>query len=267
MLGTTHTGLLPAPSAVAAALWLDGWLTGRTGSDDLLAVLARIAPDSPPALLADGSSHAIGELLMRIRAEAVTHAWPVVPRPGRRAGWPEGLSLEPRPAVLLVAAAPTSHGLPPAAALLHASTGGWALAAVPAEDATRVTAPVLAEAVSPRSAARRFAEVVTAATDDLARLGLERAASTADRRAWSRTLRALPRGLAGEFAHVLDRLCTVLDGLELALVDDGAAVTAAEARVRSERLHTLHAELTDLLVSVVVGTAISAPAGVGSRTS
>jgi hypothetical protein len=264
MLGTTDTDLLPAPSAVAAALWLDGWLSGRTGSDDLLGALARIAPDSPQAALVDGRSGGLGELLARIRSDGVVHAWPALPRPGRPVGWPAGVALAPRPAVLLVAAPPARRGLPSARALLHAGPGGWAVEPIAGDAGALVTAPLLAEAVTPRAAARRFAELVARATDDLARLGLERAASADGRQAWSRALRALPRGLPGQLAHILDRLCTVLDGLELALLDDGAAVTAAEARARADSLRTLHAGLTDLVAAVAVGSATDAAADAAS---
>jgi ATP-dependent protease Clp ATPase subunit len=52
---------------------------------------------------------------------------------------------------------------------------------------------------------------------------------------------------------VLDRCASVLDALDAALADDGAAVTSGEARARATGLRALRAELEQVMADVVGG--------------
>jgi hypothetical protein len=268
MLETTRTQALSEPAAVAAALWLQAWLDGRAGADDLLTVLSRIAPDTPAGLHENGGALPATDLLARVRGAQVTQAWPVLPRPGQTAGWPTGVPDDPCPAVLLVRSARSEDQLPmEARALLRAGRGGWVV-----DDLRAVGTPypagarpsrktgagpvgaLTAQALSPRTATRRFGELLDDAAVDLGRLGLDRAAAAPPESRWTDTLTRLPGTTDRQLVDLVQRSGLVLDALDQALLDDGAAVTASEARARSARLLKLRGELCDLMTAVAVGT-------------
>jgi hypothetical protein len=253
MLPSTRTQGLSAPDAVVVALWLTAWCRGAAGADDLLGVLAHVAPDSPPLVLDGASVDTADALLRRVRAAGILAAWPVLPRPGRTLGWPTDVAGAPEPGVLLADAVGTAR------LLLRAGSSGWALEPTASPAGTLL----LAEAVSPRGAARQFADLLEAATADLARLGLDRAPTGPAPTRWDRALRALPHALDPGLAAVLHRVALVLDALELALADEGAAVTAGEARARAARLLALHGQLEDLVTAACVGTSMAPAAGHG----
>jgi hypothetical protein len=247
VLETTAMMLTP-PGAATVALWLDAWARGAASADDLLEALAGAAPDTPQVLAAGQGAEPLAALLRQARGAGVTAAWPVLPRAGRVAGWPRDVPGHPVPAVLLGRGGPA----PAALALLRAAPPGWLLSAtaVPVD-------PLLAEALTARAATRRFTELVDGAARELARLGLERRSPHSPVRRWAEALADLPAALDPALAALLQRTGMVLDALELALADDGAAVTAAEARARTTSLHRLHADLVDLVAAASVGAAAS----------
>ncbi|HEX6888021.1 MAG TPA: hypothetical protein VF143_07930 [Candidatus Nanopelagicales bacterium] len=251
MLPSTRTQGLSAPDAVVVALWLTAWCHGSAAADDLLGVLGHVAPDSPLLVLDGTSVDTADALLRRGRAAGVVAAWPVLPRPGRTLGWPTDVAGVPEPGVLLV----DDGGV--ARLLLRAGSSGWGL--VPTT--SPAAAPLLAESVPPRAGARRFAALLEEATADLARLGLDRAPTGAAPARWGRALRALPHSLDPGLVALLHRVALVLDALELALADEGAAVTAGEVRARAARLLALHGQLEDLVTAACVGTATVQTAG------
>ena len=281
MLETTRTRALSEPAAVVAALWVQEWLGGRAAADDLLDVLTRIAPDTPAVLHDHGESLPAQALLHRLRTAQVTYAWPVLPRPGRTVGWP-ALVPDPSPAVLVVGPA-TSTDLRPLEArlLLRVGSGGWLLdhlrpttgsgqgtavqgtdghgpAAEPDPTPDLVTL-LTADALGHRAATRRFTGLLDDAATDLGRLGLDRPATNGAPTRWTATLQDLPRTADGSLVTLLQRSAVVLDALDQALRDDGAAVTAGEARARSARVHRLRGELCDLVCAATVGVAVASP--------
>ena len=74
---------------------------------------------------------------------------------------------------------------------------------------------------------------------------------------WLKVAQALfkkpPSGLDAATRDLLGRIATVRDALDLALADDGAAVTSGEARARGDVLASLAGQLEDLLCSLVAG--------------
>jgi hypothetical protein len=163
--------------------------------------------------------------------------------------------------VLLVGLAPRGRHAPEPVepslvtrGVLQATPHGWTLAPSDAP-----LAALLAGGLSPRAGARRFTELLDSAARELSRLGLDRPPSRPAVSRWASALVHLPTATDPALAALLHRVATVLDALELALADDGAAVTAGEARARSAGLLGLHGDLVDLVTSVAVGASIAAP--------
>ncbi len=104
-----------------------------------------------------------------------------------------------------------------------------------------------------RSGARALAEAVTAAAERLEQLGLDRAATRSAPREWEVALGRLPRGLDSQVEALLVRLAALHDALDLALVEEGAAVTAAEARARAAEVRAVLGQVEDVIAGVVGG--------------
>lgn len=237
---------LRAPDTAPLALWVDAWLRAQVATDDLLTAVSSLVPDCPPISYDGGAT--LAELLARLRNVGAAAAWPLLPRPGRTLGWPRMAPWEPVPSVLLVTARDTG------AALLAASAHGWCLAALPeTEGPDPVAGWLLSESLSTRQATRRFVDLLADATAELGALGLDRTPAATFRPRWEPATAKRPPRSDPELTGLLIRVAGVLDALELALSDTGAAVTAAEAAARSRPLRQLHGELTDLVVSVAVG--------------
>jgi len=225
------------------ALWLGAWLRGAAGSDDLLETMALAAPDAPVV----GSVHGapptpLPDLLRAIRQSGADSTWLLLPRPGRTLGWPPAVEGQPSPAVLLSS---RDH----AVGLLRHSAGGWRWD--PARPAA--ISPLQAGMLTARSGARALAEAVTAAAHRLELLGLDRAATRPAPREWEVALGRLPRGLDPEVEALLVRLAALHDALDLARVEEGAAVTAGEARSRAAEVRGVLGEVEDVIVGVVGG--------------
>lgn len=227
-----------APCLLATSVWLGSWLRGESAADDLVETLGRLAPDAPTTVLP--------EILGQLRRAGTDAVWWLSPRPGHTVGWPPGLSDLPEPAVLL------STGNQPVG-LLRLGGHGWLL-----QPASGAGVPGLAsEALPVRAAVRVFGEVVTACAARLEALGLDRAATRGTDPCWGRALTRLPRGLDPRAADLLHRIAALRDALDSALASDGAAVTAGEARQRSEALRGLADRLEDLASAVVGGLSMS----------
>jgi hypothetical protein len=110
-----------------------------------------------------------------------------------------------------------------------------------------------ATALTARQARRVFEAALAESAVRLERLGLERAPAGPRDRGWQRALAAGPSGLDPEVRGVLHRTATVLDALDLALADDGAAVTSGEARARAGEIRALLGQVEDLVAGVVGG--------------
>ncbi len=238
---------------LTSALWLGAWLRGQVAPDEVLVALGRATPDAPAVIAVDGRPDApLADLLAHARRRRADGCWVLLPRPGRTVGWPAALVATPAPAVLL-----TSRGSP--VALLTHDPAGWSVASLDAGP----DHALLAGALTAREAARGLAGVLAEATDRLEALGLERSPSANRPPRWAPALARGPRALDPATAALLDRLAGPLDALGLALADDGAAVTAAEAAARRASLVALAGALSDLLVGVVGGLnppAVLAPA-------
>ena len=237
-----HRSQGPGPAILATALWLGGWLRGEVGVDDLIEALHRSAPDAPPVLRDGAESTPLTELLRRVRADEVDRTWLLLPRPGRIQGWPRDISGAPGPAILL-----TSAGR--AVGLLRLEASGWRLDGV----SDSPVGVLEAEGLSARAGARAFAALIADGASRLELLGLDRAADGEAPTGWGRALHPAPPGLDPATRDLLSRITTVRDALDLALADDGAAVTSAEARARGDVLANLAGQLEDLLCALVAG--------------
>jgi hypothetical protein len=225
------------------ALWLGAWLRGAAGSDDLLEAMALAAPDAPAVGSVNGApASPLPDLLRAIRQSGADSTWLLLPRPGRLIGWPPGVDGAPAPAVLLGRG---DH----AVGLLRHGASGWRWD--PAQSAT--INPLQAGMLTARSGARALAEAVTAAAHRLEELGLDRAATRPAPREWEAALGRLPRGLDPQVEALLVRLAALHDALDLARVEEGAAVTAGEARARAAEVRAVLGEVEDVVVGVVGG--------------
>ncbi len=228
-----------------ASLWLGSWLRGRVPADDVLALMASIAPDAPATLTVDDrSGRPPVDALARIRSADCARL--LLPRPGNVVGWPPTLADLPAPSVLVTV------GATPGARLRH-GRDGWRLdRAVGA-----AVLPLQASAIPPRRLPGAFAELLVGTTDRLLPLGLARRPAGAPDEHWRRALAQLPPGLDPTLTATLHRVGDVLGALDVALADDGAAVTAGESRARRGALVPLRDGLHDLLVAAVGGAAVA----------
>lgn len=228
---------------LAAALWVGQWLRGRAAPDDVLGGLANLDPDAPPVIAVDANAPVpLVSLLGVLKVRAVDTAWLLLPRPGRVQGWPPGLAAAFEPAVLM-----TTAGQP--VGLLRLGRHGWRMD--PASGAS--VAELAGSAASPRGTARAFAQLLDEYAVRLGALGLDRPARRELASGWTRALEHLPPDLDRAAAGLLHRIALVLDAVDVALSDEGAAVTAAEARARSRELRALAGQLADLVVGLVAG--------------
>jgi hypothetical protein len=238
----------------ATALWFDAWLRGSAGSDDLLDQLARSAPDAPARVAIDGVDHELSDLLRSLRGFKAPRTWLLLPRPGRTGGWPAGIGGPPEPAVLI-------SGAGAANGLLRSGQAGWCW------DSCGDSSVALLESgmLTARAGARALAEAAAEAAGRLESLGLERPATRAHRRQWETAMQQLPPGLDSPTHSLLIRLAVLHDALDLALVEEGAAVTAAEARSRAGELRAVVGHVEDIISGLVGGLNAPVPAGPAGR--
>ena len=237
----------------SAAVWLGSWLRGTAGSDDLLEAMALVAPDAPEVGSLQGAPPTpLPDLLRAIRVTGAQDTWLLLPRPGRTIGWPPGADGVPEPAVLL---SRVDHAV---GMLRHGATG-WRW-----DDVGSVPLAVLQSGVlTARSGARALAEAVTAAAERLETLGLDRVATRAAPHTWESALGRLPRSLDPQVEALLVRLAALHDALDLAAVEEGAAVTAAEARARTAEVLAVRGQVEDVIAGVVGGLNVPSPAAPG----
>jgi hypothetical protein len=235
----------------ATALWLGSWLRGAAGSDDLLEAMAQAFPDAPAlGSVQGGPATSLPDLLRAVRMSGADSTWLLLPRPGRTIGWPPGALGAPVPAVLL------SRG-DRAVGLLRHEPSGWCWEHV---ESAAISA-LQADTLTARSGARALAEAVTAAADRLEQLGLDRAPTRPAPREWESALGWRPPGLDPRVEALLARLAALHDALDLALIEEGAAVTAGESRARAAEVRGVLGEVEDVIVGVVGGmNAAAAPA-------
>ena len=238
------TLLLVSPALMtSAAVWLGSWLRGLAATDDLLEVLTASAPDAPAVVsLQAAPAVPLADLLREVRNLGPSATWLLLPRPGRTLGWPPDTSGTPTPAVLVT-------GVPSGSGLLRHDRTGWRW------EVTEVVpgAPLEAEMLTARSGARALAAAVTGAADRLEQLGLDRPATGTPPWTWARAVRRLPPGVDPGVEALLVRLGDLRDVLDLALAEEGAAVTASEALARSAELRTVIGQLDDVITGVVGG--------------
>ena len=238
----------------ATALWLEAWLRGSAGSDDLLEQLARTAPDAPARVLIEGADHELPDLLRRLRAFRAPRTWLLLPRPGRPGGWPVGLGGSPEPAVLI-------SGEGSAGGLLRSGRTGWSW------DACGDSSVALLESgmLTAGAGARALAEAAAEAAQRLESLGLERRPTLAHPDQWETAMRHVPAGLDSPVHSLLIRLAVLHDALDLALAEDGAAVTAAESLARSGELRAVVGHVEDIIAGLVGGLNAPVPTGPTAR--
>jgi hypothetical protein len=239
------------------AVWLGSWLRGAAGSDDLLEAMAHAAPDAPPVgSLLGAAPTPLPDLLRAIRVSGADATWLLLPRPGRTIGWPAGMDGVPVPAVLLSRGDVT-------VGLLRQGVTGWQWDHAGSAALTALQAGML----TARSGARALAEAVTEAAVRLEGLGLDRAATQVAPREWEVALGLLPRGLDPQVEALLVRLAGLHDALDLALVEEGAAVTAGEARARTAEVLAVLGHLEDVIAGVVGGLNVAPPPAPGRDAS
>ncbi len=227
----------------AIAVWLGSWLRGSAGSDDLLEAMASAAPDAPAVGSVRGAAPTpLPDLLRAVRRSGAQGTWLLLPRPGRTIGWPAGTVGPPVPAVLL------GRGDVGVGLLRHEPTG-WRWDALGSADLSALMAGML----TARSGARALAESATAAAERLEHLGLDRAATRSAPRVWEVALGRLPRDLDPQVEALLVRLGALHDALDLARVEDGAAVTAGELRARAAAVQEVVGQVEDVIAGVVGG--------------
>jgi hypothetical protein len=76
---------------------------------------------------------------------------------------------------------------------------------------------------------------------------------------WEVALGRLPRGLDPQVEALLVRLAALHDALDLARVEEGAAVTAGEARARSAEVQGVLGQVEDVIAGVVGGLNAPSP--------
>ncbi|MGV1004754.1 MAG: hypothetical protein ACOYEV_08280 [Candidatus Nanopelagicales bacterium] len=227
-------------AVVAGALTAGLWLSGRASTDALLQAGGFL----------DRAADPLAELA-RLRRSGATHAWVAAGRAGR----PDPLSgAEP---AIVFSAAPGESGRDPAllVALLRPREGLRELA-LPADPLTPPpdTLGLLSSALTPAQANRELRELLRQTSAQLEPLELQR--SRADlARALARAIPPVsyPAGLDARLLEVLDRADHIRAIAVVALADDGAAVTAAEAAERGRPLRELAAQAGDVLAAAANG--------------
>lgn len=228
---------------LAAALWVGQWLGGRVAPDDVLSGLARLDPDAPPVVAVDSGTPApLVGLLSTLRGRGADGAWLLLPRPGRIQGWPPALAGPHEPAVLVTAA-----GAP--VGILRLGRSGWRMDPATGASVTELAAA----AATPRGTARAFASLLHESAERLGSLGLDRPARRPLAGDWTQAMEHVPPGVDPTAAGLLRRIALILDAVGVALSDEGAAVTAAEARARAGELRALATAVEDVLVGLVGG--------------
>lgn len=239
-----------------AALWLDAWLRGAVGSDDLQEHLAWTAPDAPAVVAIDGAEpQGLSELLRSLQRVGQPRLWLLLPRPGRVLGWPRGVTGAPEPAVLV-------SGRDSGCALLRVGRAGWRWDGCDPSGLLALQGRML----TPRSGARALAELATAAARRLEQLGVDRPAGAARTSDWQQSVDRLPPAVDPQVVALLTRLAALLDALDLATREDGAAITAGEVRARSAEVRGVIGEMEDIVAGVVNGLNVPRPGTVEAVT-
>lgn len=239
-----------------AALWLNAWLRGAVGSDDLQDHLAWTAPDAPAVVAIDGAEpQRLSELLRSLQRVGQPRLWLLLPRPGHVLGWPRDVTGTPEPAVLV-------SGRHSGGALLRGGRAGWRWDGCDSSGVVALEGRML----TPRSGARALAELATAAARRLEALGLDRPAGVAPTRDWQPAVERLPRAADPQVVALLARLAALLDALDLATREEGAAITASEVRARSAEVHGVIGEVQDIVAGVVNGINVPRLGTVGAAT-
>ncbi len=252
----------------ALALWLGQWMRRETSPDELFSALAELAPDTSPQVLTESGPQPLTHLLAALTAARADAAWVVLPRPGGPGPLPveDGHAVQP---LILVSAARR------ACLVIAQERGAWSLRGADRRDlgvgpATAFVDPVLrleSGALAPRAARRRLLEMLSDGTERLRALALDRPTDRVPGTRWSAALSVLPDGIDADAAEVLQRAALILDALDMALSEDGSAVTAREATLRRRELLSLSDDLQDLVVSVVNGHAAAAPASMAGQAA
>jgi hypothetical protein len=229
---TTATGL---PDSVVFSLWFAAWVAGRASLDDARDGVVGADGAHDVVGLPDGSADAepvpVIVALGRLRAEGAVSAEVALPVPGDPLGLagPPAFNAEALEAGEAVLLGGTGLGLVPARA-----GSGVVWRCLPA--ATGAPVPDLPEADTGLRAA------VLRAGDELARLDVARwRPEVADELMSLRrsTTLPVPEGMAPRAQRLLALAVRCRGIVELALADDGGALTAAEADARRASLAPL----------------------------
>jgi hypothetical protein len=224
------------PAAARLAAWGGAALAGSVSLDDAAARVAgpADAPHRVFGLPGESAGVNIAYALGRLRATGVPGLRLVLPRPGDVAGLPGPPAFNER-AVARGATVLTVGGGTPLA-VLDESRGAWTVHAVDPDPRTPLGL---------REAERELGRLMREATDLLMNLDVARwepaAAEILAHQSSQVHVPALPMTFPPRAHYVLETAQRVALIVETARASDGGAVSAAEARVRSQALRELDA--------------------------
>jgi hypothetical protein len=266
--------VLDVPRSARLAAWGSAVLAGLTDRDRAVRAVVRSDephgvedPDAhavPPAAAFAGSPLGLADLLDGLRAHGVPGLRAVLPAPGDVLGLPgppalNALALDTGEAVLTAAPDPGPGASPPSLALLPVVEefgSAW-------EPGALVTWRVLPAgprrvdaAGSLGEAERALKEALREATEELARLDVARwrddaAGAIAAIRDGALVPDALPPSAPARSVRVLGTAARLRAIVDLAVADDGAAVTGYEATRRAQALRGLDGVARHAIVAAV----------------
>lgn len=270
--------MLDVPRSARLAAWGSAWLAdGGTARPDLDRVVRAVVRDDEPHVVEDPDAHAVppaaafagadlrlADLLTGLAAHRVPGLRAVLPAPGDVLGLPgpasfNALALDAGETVLTAPPEPGPGDPPPSLALLPVVEefgSAW-------EPGAQVTWRVLP--VDPRrptaagslgEADRELKEALRAATEELTRLDVARwredaADAIAAIRDGSLVPDALPPNAPARSVRVLGTAARLRAIVDLAVLDDGAAVSGYEASRRAEALRGLDGVARRAIVAAV----------------
>ncbi|MEI7777823.1 MAG: hypothetical protein WCJ42_00150 [Actinomycetes bacterium] len=231
--------------------WGNSWLAGQAAADDLLDAVA------PPRVIrdSDGEDRELLQGLRELQRKGVRGFQLALPVPGD----PSGIAAEPQiiAAAVAVQAAAVAIGCD---LLLLPNDAGWSV--------LPYAAPMLAAGVRPpaggqssREAEADLTDALASTTAQLHTLDLARMRPDFERILESGWLgsQSFPTDLGERNLKLIHTAARVLQIVDMAQLDDGAALTASEARYRTGALRALALSARNALCSSVSAARLVEP--------